>query len=70
MRKLKTASFIAGLGWLAAIPAYAAWTETFDSYPVGNINGNGPWVDWGGALPPDVSTAQANSGPNSLALCP
>ena len=48
--------------------ARAAWIENFDSYPVGNIDGNGPWVDWGGSLTPDVSTAQSLSGANSLRL--
>jgi hypothetical protein len=44
------------------------WSDDFEAYSPGNIDGQGPWVDFGGTLPGIVSTAQANSGVQSLAL--
>ena len=53
---------------LAAGSAHAAVMIDFESYTVGNIHLQGPWVDFGGVLTSDVSTAQAFSGTQSLAL--
>lgn len=55
---------------IAVVPSVASadFTDNFDSYALGNINGQGPWVDFGGALPSLVSDAQALSGTQSLAL--
>ena len=44
------------------------WSDDFESYTPGNANGQGPWVDFGGSLPTEISTAQANSPTQSLAL--
>jgi len=48
--------------------ASADLSEDFDSYALGNIDGLGPWVDFGGTLTPDVTDTQAYSGTQSLAL--
>lgn len=48
--------------------ATAQWTDDFESYSVGDINGQSLWVDFGGTLTSDVSTDQARSGSNSLKL--
>lgn len=42
--------------------------ENFDDYNVGNIDGQGPWVDFGGVNLSEVSTDQARSGDKSLKL--
>lgn len=51
----------------AAAGANGQWTEDFDSYPAGPLDGNGGWAPWctGG---PDglIVTEQANSGPHSF----
>ncbi len=53
---------------LLSSDARADYSDDFESYTLGNINGQGPWVDFGGALTPDVSNALALSGTQSLAL--
>jgi len=61
------ASLVVTLAFMPST-AMADFTENFESYALGNINGQGPWVDFGGAETPDVSNAQASSGSQSLAL--
>lgn len=58
---------LAGLA-LAVGSAHAAVVIDFDSYSVGDINLQGPWVDFGGSLTSDVSTTVAFSGTQSLEL--
>lgn len=43
-----------------------ALTDSFESYAVGDIDGQGAWVDFGGTLPSLVSTDQARTGSQSL----
>jgi hypothetical protein len=47
------------------VPAFAAM-DSFESYPVGDIHGQGAWVDFGGTLIGEVSTEQAHTGNHSL----
>jgi|GEM_PF-5478997 len=72
MKKLVSwiAASAMAIGTVAFAPtvATADYFDNFDSYALGNINGQGPWVYFGGALPSLVSNAQAFSGTQSLAL--
>jgi len=53
---------------LAIVPAKAQWSDNFDSYTLGSINGQGGWEGWTGnaAAAGTVTAAQASSLPNSL----
>ncbi len=42
--------------------------EDFDSYPIGNIDGLGPWVDFGGVNLTEVSADYARSGSHSMKM--
>ena len=42
--------------------------ENFDSYPIGNIDGLGPWVDFGGVNLTEVSSDYAHSGSHSMKM--
>ena len=50
--------------------ASAQWSDNFDSYPTGALNGPGGWRGWDGnpAAAGLVSTAQARSGANSMLI--
>ncbi len=68
-KQIKTLLPLAAFAGLAlAGSAHAAVSIDFESYTVGDINGQGPWVDFGGSLLTNVSTAQAFSGTKSLEL--
>ncbi len=43
-------------------------SENFDSYTIGNIHGQGPWLDFGGNKISAVSADQSHSGGQSLKL--
>lgn len=51
---------------LLAAVGHAQWTENFDSYSAGPINGQGGWELWSATADGYVDTAQARSGANSL----
>jgi hypothetical protein len=70
MKLNKTILPLAAFAGLALVgtSAHAALSIDFDSYTPGDINGQGPWVDFGGTLPANVTTAQAFSGSQSLEL--
>lgn len=61
----RTASLLAVL--FVGSQAFAV-TDGFESYSLGNIDGQGNWTDFGGTLTPDVSTEQAHTGTQSLKL--
>lgn len=46
--------------------ATTVFNETFEGYTLGNSNGQGGWVDFGGALTADVVNTHASSGSQSL----
>ena len=46
--------------------ARAQWYDDFDSYVVGPVHGQGPWIHFGGPLPAEVSADVAFSGNHSL----
>ena len=41
-------------------------SEDFDSYAIGDVGGQGAWVDFGGTLSADITAALAHSGTQSL----
>ena len=47
---------------------YADVSEDFDSYPIGNIDAQGPWVDFGGVNLTEVSADFARTGAHSMKL--
>lgn len=53
-----------------ATGAQAQWSDNFDSYPAGSINGLGGWQGWDNvpAAAGTVTPAVARSGPNSLSI--
>ncbi len=52
---------------LVGLPAVSGQiSEDFDSYAVGDIGGQGAWVDFGGTLTANVTDALAHSGTQSL----
>jgi hypothetical protein len=57
---------------LAPSLAIAQWSDRFDCYPVGQINGPGGWRAWDNVpgVAGVISTAQARSGPNSMEITP
>jgi hypothetical protein len=70
MRALKLVCLAAGVAFLVPAPASAQiFSDGFESYVAGsNINGQGGWVDFGGALITTVSSTQAQTGLNSMRL--
>jgi len=50
-----------------AVASAATYSDNFDSYTAGNLTGQGPWTQVGGGSGhPQVTTAQADSSPNSV----
>src|SRR3954468_5801264 len=66
MKILLTA--VAGLALASA--AHGQWSDNFDSYPTGSINGLGGGKGWDNVAPAagTVTTDQFRSGPNSQAI--
>ncbi|MCA9214337.1 MAG: hypothetical protein KDB27_14795 [Planctomycetales bacterium] len=54
-----------GLLFAVASQAFAI-TDSFETYSIGNIDGQGDWIDFGGTLLTEVSTDQARTGTQSL----
>jgi len=62
----KTVTLLGGEVSLA--PDLVGSVDNFDSYTLGDINGQGNWVDFGGSVLSEVTTDQAASGTQSMAL--
>ncbi len=65
---MKNARLALALVALAPSLACAQWSDNFDSYPVGVLNGPGGWRGWDNVLSACgvISTAQARSGTKSM----
>jgi len=59
-----------GMLILAPGAVHADWSDGFESYNPGDVGGQGPWIDFGGTLTADVSTAPdpVKTGAQSLAF--
>ena len=68
MRLLRFCVAIVAITTFVPASTYAQFSDDFESYTVGNIDGQGPWRDFPGVEISEVSTAQAFSGTQSLAL--
>jgi hypothetical protein len=68
--RLTTVAACAGAVLALAGAAHAQFSENFDSYPLGDICGQGGWEGWIGSVDVcgDVTDEQANSGTHALKI--
>jgi hypothetical protein len=70
LRTFSVALVVVGMLILAPGTVQADWFDGFESYNLGDVGGQGPWLDFGGTLTADVSAAPApvKTGAQSLAF--
>ncbi len=68
VKKLISPVVMLGVCMLIPTAAQADWSDGFEPYTLGDVNGQGLWIDFGGTLTTDVTTAQAATGDKSLAF--